>query len=202
MVGPEFLRPGDDRDIFVCKFEIEKVHYVKVKDFYTALHDDLRDAGWVDPVTKDDKFEGLYWERVLGDGKKEHNIWWRMVKTPPHGSDYVRFALKVDIQTLMVSDTEIPYKGKKKKTQMADLICRMWFWVQWDYKNKFQKSIVKGLQKTFRRQLYKDEMEQHKLDLYNMAQKLRTWCKDYLDMEELGERPRLFQPERGYQDQF
>jgi len=207
MVGPlksgkGFLRPGDDRDIFVCTFEIEKDHFMMIKPLYEALHHNLTDDGWKDPVSSDDKFESLYWERVRENGMKEHHMWWRIVKEPPHGSDFVRYAIKVDFQTIAVTAAEIPYKGKKAKVDRADLIIRFWFWVQWDWKDKFKKSIVKSLQQTFKKQLYKDEMDQHWGDLNNYAQELRTFCKDYLDMEEAGERPRQFHPEGGYKDQF
>ena len=205
MVGPEFLRPGDSRDIFVVSFELEKDQYLKIKPLYEALYADLVQDNWEDPLGGD-KFESLYWEKINMNAMKEHNIWWRCVKYPL-GKDmknmsYVRYALKVDFQTLAVNPTEIAYKNKKANVERADFILRMWFWVQWDWGDRFKNSTVKQFENLFRKKLYKQEIEQHKTNLYNFAQKLRQFVKDYLDMAEEGQRPRLFHPEGGYKDQF
>lgn len=208
MVGPlappdkGFLRPGDKRDVFVTYFELEKDYYMTIKPLYELLHAVLVEDEYMDPLSGDDKFEGLYWERILANGWKEHHIWWRCVKYPQGKTGFVRYAVKIDYQTLMVRDDEIAYKGKKTKTQRADVIIRMWFWVQWDFEDKFKNSIVKQLEQKFRRQLFKDELKQHWENLFHYSQKLRTTVKNYLDMEDTGEPPRMFHPEGGYKDPF
>lgn len=204
MVGPEFLRTGEDRekDIFVTNFELEKDHFLRIKPLYEALHNLLADDGWGDPKDGSDKFEHLYWERHLANGMKEHHIWWRVVREPPGKHEFVRYAIKIDFQTLAVSNAEIPYQSKKTKVERADFILRMWFWVQWDYKKKISKSWVRSFEIPFLRQLYRSELGSHVNFMLTYANKLRQFAKDYLDMEEPGERPRQFAPEGGYKDQF
>jgi len=201
-----FLRPGDkERDIYVTSFEIEVITNMKVKPFYKALHNNLATDGWGDPTDGGDKFESLYWERILEDGFKEHHVWWRLVKYPHDrgtGKGFSRWACKVDFQTIAVKGTEIAYKGKKKKVENADFIIRCWFWVQWDFNDLFKKSFIKSLQQRFQRQLFKDELEQEKENLTKVATKLQRYIKTYLDLEDIGEQPPTFEPQSGYKDQF
>ena len=201
--GKGFFRPGDDRDILVTKFEIEKEDPVQLKEFYKALHSELVADGWHDPIDgKGDKFESLYWERILADGIKEHHVWWRCVKNPVQGNKYVRYALKVDIQTLLVKDTEIAYKGKKKKVQQADLIVRFWFFLQLDTNNKFRDSWAGSWARLFRNNYYKDEIEHHMGVLERDTEKIQDWIKTYLEMEVGDEQLIQFHPEMGYKDPY
>lgn len=200
-----FLRPNDDRDRFVTEFEVEVVIPMKVKPLYTALHDNLNEDGWVDPVDGGDKFESLYWERILDNGMKEHHIWWRMVKYPnqrSQGFGQTRWACKVDFQTLAMKPTEIAYKGKKVKADSVDLIIRMWFYVQWDWENKFKDSWIKGLQHRFQNQLFRRELDHEKDKLLKEAAKIHRYIKTHLDLEDIGEQRSVYEEARGYQDQF
>lgn len=197
-----FLRPGDSRDILVAKFEIEKDHFLKMKPLYEALHNDMAEDGWQDPVSGDDKFESLYWERTLANGFKEHHVWWRAVNYPMGKDGYFRYAAKIDIQTLAARSGEIAYKGKKKTLDRVDFIMRFWFWVQWDPHDKFKNSIVKNFQQKFMRHIYKNEIEQQWQNLYNYSIKIQKFVKTYLDMETGVEDQRLFHPEGGYKDPY
>lgn len=200
--SPGFFRPGDKRDIKIMNFELEKDAPMKMKEIYEAFHNELADDGWKDPVSGDDKFESLYWERVLANGFKEHHVWWRAVKYPLGDKNtYIRYACKVDVQSLVVRDTEIVYKGKKKKVQHADLVLRVWFFLQLDVDDKLQNTISSFLN-LFRKHLYKEEIDQHAAELYNYGQKIQRWLKAYLDMEESGEQPTHFGPEMGYKNQY
>ena len=210
MVGPldvaekreGFFRPGDKRDILVMQFELEKDNPIKIKELYAALHQHLSSDGWSDPESGDDKWESLYWERILENGFKEHHVWWRLVKQPIDGNKYFRWACKIDIQSLLVRPGEIAYKGKKKKVEMADLIIRAWFFLQIDPHNMFENSILKSIQHSFRKELYKDETDQQLDELFEYGSKIQDWLKRFQDMEVSGERMTHFHPEGGYKDPY
>ena len=194
-----FLRPNDDRDIFVTSWELEKVHFVALKPFYKALKSELDVEGWVDPDDGGDKFESLYWERINSNGVKDHHIWWRATQTPAL-SKFNRWAMKLDIQTLNNTTTEIPYNGKKVKVDKLSIIVRCWFWLQWDQTDRFKNSVVGSLKKKFMRKIFKAELEQQWQDLLKQSIKIHTFCKTYLDMETPGEQKRTYAPEGGYRD--
>lgn len=201
-----FLRPGDKRDIFIHTFELEKVSLYKVKPLYEALHNLLADDGWQDP-RGGANFEDLYWESINGQGMKDIHVWWRMIKFPRHSNPSskhpnFRYALKIDFQGLAITKAEMAYEGKKKKVENADFVIRFWMWVQFDWQDKIKNSIFKNFSGFIQNRLMKKEVKYHKDWLYNYGEKLRGIAKDYLEMEEAGERPRLFHPEGGFKNQF
>ncbi len=208
MVGPlvpkkgGFFRSGDSRDIKVMYFELEKDSPTKVKELYTALYGELSADGWKDPESGDANWESLYWERILDNGFKEHHVWWRLVKQPIAKNDYFRWACKIDFQSLLVRDGEIAYKGKKKKVQMADLIIRVWFFLQIDPNDMFKDSFLKTLQHHMKRELYKDEIDSQMGALTDYGNKIQRWLKSFQDMELDGESPTHFHPEGGYKDPY
>lgn len=197
-----FLRPGDSRDIKVMQFELEKDNPTKIKELYAALHGQFSEDGWKDPESGDNNWESLYWERILENGFKEHHVWWRLVKQPIPGNNYFRWACKIDFQSLLVRDGEIAYKGKKKKVQMADLIIRVWFFLQLDPDDMFKDSILKTLQYSLKKELYKDEIDSQMGALSEYGNKIQRWLKTFQDMEVEGERETHFHPEGGYKDPY
>lgn len=185
------------RDILVWQFELEREDVLNLKPLYEMLWRWLTEEGYTDYKTgsSDKYFEHLYWERILIDGKKEHHVWWRMAKEI---NDYIRYVVKLDFQTLNMSKAEIAYQGKKTIVDKGDIIIRVWFFVQWDWKDKIQKSFVRRWGSVLKEHIYRKEMEQHYKNLVDWGYKMHSLIKDYFESETGKERLPGWVPHRGY----
>ena len=191
------LRIGDDRDIQVAQFEIEREDVLKFKPLYEALHDQLYELGFTHPHSNDDKFEDLYWERWTPAGAKEQHIWWRMRKDI---NPYIRYFIELNYQTLNATKTEVPYKNKKATVEKIDLILRLRAFLQWDIEDRFENSVAGRLKKLFFNRLYVDEIEQHKIDLLQLVEKIRGLIKGFVEQTHETPVDPNFQPVMGYKE--
>ncbi len=192
------LRVGDVRDIEVARFELEREDVMKFKPLYEALHDYLFENGFVHPLTEDDKYEDLYWERWTPSGAKEQHIWWRFIKKT--NSPYVRYFIELNFQSLNVTKAEVAYKGRKVGAEKNDLIFRGRAFLQWDIDNKLQNSIFEAIKKVFFNRLYVEEIDQHKVELSLIAGRLQTMIKGYFEQtHDVAPAPN-FQPVMGYKE--
>jgi hypothetical protein len=197
--APGKLRKDDpERDILVVKFELEREDIMKFKPLYEATYTWLQDEGFAHPNTKDDKIEEMYWERWTPSGAKEQHIWWRADKNP---NQYVRYFLMINWQTLNVTKAEVAYKNKKVNAEKIDLIIRVEFWLQWDYKDLFKNSLAWQFRKIFFNKLYAQELEDHKNQLRETATKLHRLMRTYFEMTMEGDYPVQLFPPMGYKDQ-
>lgn len=192
----KILRPGNERDISVGKFEIEAEDVFHLKTLYESLHDWLLEEGFKDVDGFGDKFEQLYWERTGATGAKEFHIWWRVSKEP-ETSKYYRQFLRVDFQGLNSKSVEIMHKGQKVKTDKTDLIIRMEGILQLDYTNRLQKGVWKGFEELYRKRFFDEHEDQLKDELYNAVYRISARIKGYLKMRTVAKPPRLFKPELG-----
>ena len=149
------FRSGDDRDIFVAKWELEFVDVFEFKNFYKQLHDWLGEEGWSDPEGGEN-WEYLYYEKVIPpEGVKEHRIWWR-IHMKPNNSNYVRYVAKIEYRGLYMKPIEIVMNDKKYKTWKGDITIYFESWLQLDYKNEWNKHwLLKHFDKFFRERIYK-----------------------------------------------
>ncbi|MBU0666086.1 MAG: hypothetical protein ABIC91_04120 [Nanoarchaeota archaeon] len=192
------LRPGDDRDILAAKFEIESEQVLHFKNLYKLMHEWLGEKGYVDPEGMTDKFESFYFERTIAStGNQEHRIWWRAHYIPGN-SNYVRYFLKVDFQTLNAKSVEVMHKGLKFKTNKIDAIVRIEAWLQLDYNNLWKDHwLLKHVDNFFRKRIYKNFREEHKRELYRHAYEFQQRIKQYLNIKTFEPQPKLFQHRLG-----
>ncbi|HLD05379.1 MAG TPA: hypothetical protein VJG90_06685 [Candidatus Nanoarchaeia archaeon] len=190
------LRPGDERDISIGKFEIEAEDVFHLKTLYESMHDWLLEEGFKDIDGFEDRFEQLYWERTGATGAKEFHIWWR-VANDPETSKYYRQFLRVDFQGLNSKEVEIMHKGQKVKTNKTDLIIRMEGILQLDPNNKMGKGFWKGFELLYRKRFFEERREQFRDELYNKVYRLSARIKAYLKLKTPYKAPRPFRPELG-----
>jgi hypothetical protein len=203
-MAPAMLRPGDERDLPVAKFEVENEEVFHMKNLYKRVHEWLVDEGFVSTDVGDDKIEIMYWERFKPDGISfEHHIWWRAVNTPKNNS-YYRYFLKINYQTLNMKKTEVMSRGQKFNTYKGDVIFRIESWLQLDYKDEwgkkgFTKLFNNWLIKWFSKRLYKEEIDNYKQDLYRLSYRLNSAIKQYLMLKMVDDYNwgKPFHPERG-----
>ncbi|MBN2142079.1 hypothetical protein JW711_01995 [Candidatus Woesearchaeota archaeon] len=194
---PVFLRPGDDRDILACKFEIEHEDVFHLKNLYKRIYDWMVEEGWAATDGGDKNYETLYWERERPGGIKEHHIWWRAWMTP-QGNSYYRYFLKLDYQTLVMKKSEVMSQGMKFSTNKGDVIIRIEAWLQLDYQNKWGKSFLGRWDQWFRKRYYLDNVLKYKQDLYSDIYRLHTMIKQYLQLKPIkADWGRPFHPTRG-----
>lgn len=196
--GAGLQRMGDPRDIKVLDYELEKEDVLKLKPIYEAFHTFLIEEGYEHPVGNDEKIEDLYWERWVPSGAKEQHIWWRVKKDI---NDYVRYYFQIDWQTLNATKAEVAYKGRKVGgLEKTDVIIRVKAYLQWDYKDKFQKSMVWKFKKAFFNKMYNEEIKKHKQEIERFAERMSKFLKTYFEMS-TGDYPTTFYPVMGYKEQ-
>jgi hypothetical protein len=197
---PVMLRPGNENDIQVCKYEIEHEDVFHLKALYKRIYDYMVEEGWLaaDSDGKDANYETLYWERKSQSEATEHHIWWRAFRVPEKNS-YYRYFLKLDFQTLNVRKIEVMHKGHKYSTNKADVIIRVEAYLQLDYDNKWTKSgFMKGVHSHFKKRIYHEDIELYKTDLYTATYRINTLIKQYLQLKNpWADWGRSFHPERG-----
>ena len=192
------LRIGDNRDVKVFEFEVEREGVMKFKPIYEALHAYLIERGWSHPQSGDEKIEDLYWERWMPQGHKEQHIWWRAKKDI---NKYIRYFIALNYQTLLVSPADVQHKGKKmKKVEFHDTIIRVQMWLQFDINDLFKNSFAWKFKKVFFSKIYSDEIDEHTSELHEKGLSLQRTIKHLLEMQADKEASRLFEPPMGYKE--
>ena len=176
----------------IASFEVEHEDILHLKNLYKLVHNWLMTHNFKSLDGNDDKIETLYFEKVLGNGNKEHHIWWRTHHVP-NGSKYFKYYLKFDFQTLNMGKKETVYKGNKLKSNMGDVIMRCQSYVMVDYNHIWRKHpIIKYFYKYMLIYMYKDQIEYFKTDLWLKTYKLQDTIKQYLNLKTPQEMPKYF----------
>ncbi|MBC8500670.1 MAG: hypothetical protein ISS25_00640 [Nanoarchaeota archaeon] len=188
----KFLRPGDERDIFVAKWELEFIDTFHMKELYRTAHDFLSENGWSDPEGGE-TWEYFYYERIIyPKGEKEHRAWWR-VQLLPNNSKYVRYFIKLDYRTLHMTPAEVIVNGKKYKTWRGSVVMYCDAWLQLDYQNRWSNHwLMRHFDKFFRKRIYKPYWEAHKLELYKKCYDFNKEMKRFLRLKTPVKEPRPF----------
>ena len=187
---------GSPPDVRAAEFEIEYEDVFHLKNLYKRIYDWFISEGWRAADTGEPKdFEVLYSDRTRGEAT-EHHMWWRAYKDQ---SRFIRYFLKVDIQTLNMRKTEVIHKGHKFGTNRGDVIIRVVSYVQIDYNNEWEKHpVLKYFKDIFRRRMYLDNIQKEKRDLYLSTYRLHTTIKQYLQFKPTTQDwGRSFHPEKG-----
>jgi len=166
---------------------------------YRAIHDYFIENGFSHPLSGDDKFEDLYWERIRPNGDKEQWVWWRLAYDH---NRYIRWLVIFDFQTLFIKKRELAYKGKKVGglVEVNNLKMIAKFYIQFDYYDLFKNSLAWKFKRVFFNRMYKQEIEQHKEELHTFALKLNRVCKSLMAMTTDEEWPAQQYGKLGYAD--
>lgn len=193
-------RVGDDRDLLITQWKLENETEQIFKPIYRGIYDYLNENGWTHPLTDENLFEDLYWERWNPhDGMKEQWIWWRFKSDV---NEYIRYLVLFEWQTLFVVPRDFTYKGKKPRglKERINLILHAKFYLQFDINDKFKNSLAWKFKKAFFNRMYQQELEQHKEEVNTFALKLQRICKSYLALEKDEEWPVTQYGPLGYGD--
>lgn len=178
--------------IEIAKWEIEHEDVFHLKNLYKLVHNWLMTHKFKSVDSNDDKIETLYFEKVLGNGAKEHHMWWRTHHIPD-GSKYFKYYLKFDFQTLNMDKKETVYKGNKLKSNFGTVVLRCSAYLMIDYQKELRKHpILKYFYKSFLTYVYKDQMEYFKTDVWLKAYKLQDVIKQYLNLKTPEAMPEYF----------
>ncbi|MFH1506068.1 MAG: hypothetical protein ABIE94_03690 [archaeon] len=192
------LRMGDPRDIMATKIEVEFNDVYHLKNLYRLCHEWVTEEHYEDPDGFMDKFEFTYWERTKPGGAKEKWIWWRAIKIP-HGNQYYRYFLRWDMQVLGSKEVEVMHQGHKFTMNKGNVKFVLEGWLQLDFKDEWQNHwFLKHFDWIFRNRWYKQHIEDYKWELYKDVYKLERQIKDYLQLKNPFERPKLYRPVKGF----
>ena len=189
--------PTDDQ--FVRKvgdFEIEYEDVFHMNNLYELVYEWLQENDFVSLDGKDDKYETLYKQKEDGD-IRFHHIWWRAQKFP-NDSDYYKYVMLFDYQTIALGDTKVDYKGQQMKTNKGDIIMRCRTYVVLDYKQKWRNHWFLSLvQNWFWTYLFRDQYENIEEDLWTTTYDLQMSIKQFLGMKNPVEQTESWHPKLG-----
>ncbi|MFC2135771.1 hypothetical protein ACFLTH_14235 [Bacteroidota bacterium] len=193
----KFLRPGDPRDIFAARWELEFENVFHFKELYRMAHEWLLEHEWKDPEGGEN-WEYYYYEKIYPpDGLKEHRTWWRVVQTP-NKSQYVRYFMQINWRSLFMKQVEVVSNGKKYKSWRGSLVMYCEIWLQLDYMNKWKNHpFLKGFDKFFRNRIYKEHWEEHKLECYRKCYNFNRELKKFYQVKSPYKEPDLFRQPKG-----
>lgn len=195
---PGILRIDPDlrwKDQFVTYTEVERAGLFGVNNFYVFQHQWFQEKGFKHWQSEDNRFEDFYLQRVGGDGVKENIIWWRATKVV---NEWITYLCKMDWQNYGSKPTEVMYNGKKVKTDKAGLTLRIWWWVQIDPHNRWEKSIIGNWSKWVYGYLLDTDMENHRDKCMGIAKEHENQIKQWFEMTTTAPMPRSYFPEMGY----
>jgi hypothetical protein len=187
----------DEREMKVAVFEIENEETFHLKELYKYLHDYLIEEENFVSLWGDDKPEVFFLEKQSSTGSREHHIWWRYLYYP-NNSEYLRYVIKIDFQSIAMGKKEVIKDGQKLKLDSGDLIIRVQSFLQLDYKNEWKDHfILKRFDRVFRHYVYKSQIDFYKLDLYKTTYKIQNKIKQFLQLATYGTVVPAWQPEKG-----
>lgn len=192
---PGRLRQNSWKDDFVWYFEVEKGGIVNLDDLYMYMWHWFEKEMYTSWASGDNKIEDFYLHRIRPDGVQENLIWWRATRPI---TKWINYSCKMDWQNFGSKQTEIMYNDKKIKAHKIGVVIRVWWWVQWDPKNKWEKSILGKMTRWFHQYLLNNEMEMHRDKCKEIARRLENEMKAYFEITTDIPMPRTWFPEEGY----
>jgi hypothetical protein len=181
----------------IVTYEIEHEDIFHLKNIYKYIHRWFTDNGYFSVDSNDEKFETLYFHRVLGNDNLEHHIWWRLHKTPDK-SPYLKYFIKFDFQTLNMGKTKVKDRGQDIGTNVGDLIIRCSGYLMLDYDKSWRKhKYLKLIHKWFIIRIYKKQIDYYEEKLYTEMYELQSLIKQYMNLKNPQDRPKSFHPDLG-----
>jgi hypothetical protein len=200
--APGVLRTGKMswKDEFVCYYEVEKGGMTTLNDLYMHVWHWFIKEQMPHWGSQDNKIEDFYLHRIRPDGVQENLIWWRATRVI---NQYICYTCKMDWQNFGSKGTEIVYNDKKVKTDKLGLVIRVWWWVQVDPSNKFEKSFLGRMMggdfpKWWFKYMLEPDMEDHRDHCLEIARRQENELKAFFEMATNVPMPRSWFPEEGY----
>ncbi len=192
---PGRLRGSSWKDDPVWYFEVEKGGLVNLNDYYMFVWNWFNKEFFVHWQTHDKTIEDFYLHRIRPDGVLENLIWWRATRKR---NDFCHYTVKMDWQNFGAKQTEVMYNDKKVKAHKIGVVIRVWWWVQWDPYNRWEKTFLGKITEWFYTWLLNNEMEDHRDKCREIARRLENEMKAYLEIPTDIPMPRAWFPEEGY----
>lgn len=170
------------KEELIHNFEIEYENIHHFKNLYILIHNWLEDNNFIalEPGQKD-KFETLYFEKVMQNNSKEHHIWWRTKRDLK--DSFLDYVINIDFQTLYMSESKIMKKGKQVKTNFGDSIIRAEAKLVIDKNDFFKKSkLLRFFKNRYMNYWKKAKIEQARDELEELFFNLQGTIKNYLDI--------------------
>lgn len=180
----------------IAEWEIEHEDIFHLKNMYKSIYQWFQENEYTSfDEHEDDKYETLYFQKQNDSGMSEHHIWWRTQKKP-NDSDYVKYVICLDYQTLIMQKTKIDYKGHKMSTNQGDVILRCRSFVMLDYNRKWRDHwFLSIMQRWFWRYLFRDQWLTHKETVWSETYSLQNHIKQFLELKTASERPESWFPD-------
>lgn len=195
---PGMLRTDEARrwkDDFSVYYEVEKGGMVNLNDLYMFMYGWFKKEMMTHYTVEDSRYEDFYSHKIRPDGVQENLIWWRGYRRI---NDFIYYFCKMDWQNFGAKQTEIMYDGKKVKTHKLGLVIRVWWWVQIDPWDKWEKSFLGKMAEWFYSYLLNDEQEYHRDKCRELARRQQDELKQFFNLGTAIPMQRSWFPEEGY----
>jgi len=187
--------PNTWKDDFVWYYEVEKGGIFDLRQLYMFQYQWFQKEHMNHWQDNSKYIEDFYLHRLRPDGVQENLIWWRMKK---RYNDYTYYTCKMDWQNFGAKETEVMYNDKKLKVWKAGVGLRVWWWVQWDPFNRWEKSFLGKIRKWFFTWVLNQEMEDHRDKCRELALRHENHLKQWFEMTTDIPMPRSWFPEEGF----
>ncbi len=187
--------PGNWKDDFVWYYEVEKGGIFDLKSLYMFQFQWFQQEYMTHWQDNSKYVEDFCWHRVKPDGVQEMLIWWRMKKKI---NDHIYYTCKMDWQVYGAKPTEIAYNKRKIKTYKAGVVIRVWWWVQWDPYDKWEKSFLGKMSKWFHLWLREQDREDHRDKCKVLSMRHQNELKQWFEIATDKPMPRSWFPEEGF----
>src|SRR3989338_678124 len=162
------------------RLRVKYKHFFHMRHLYIMMHEWLLEHSWAPQYDKDFN-ETLYLQRENQQRGGELWIWWRCSKNPGD-STYYRYNLNIDIHILLLKESEIVHKGQKYQTNWGEVEIDIKADLITDPEKKFEKSIIGPLNNFLRGRILKEQVQNHKIELYREAYRLQEALKAYFNL--------------------
>lgn len=198
MKMPNFDPTAGEFNKEVVNWEIEHEDVFHLKNLYKYMHKWLIEKKYLSVDGDKEKFETLYFHKVLNNGNVEHHIWWRVQKTPDK-NPYLKYFVRLDFQTLNMAKHKTDGRGVKGLgTNKGDLIIRCTGWLMLDYDRSWRDNkYFSIIHRMFLRRIYRKQVEYYESRLYGELYELQSMIKQYMNLKNPYERPKSFHPDLG-----
>jgi len=180
--------------IQIPKIELKIKDVYALKEFVKLCEDWFKDNNYI--ALQDEKevdysnYESLYTHKITGGGSvMDIWLWWRLIKYPPETTNpktsYIRYRLNIDAHFLGDSgDTEVMHRGKKIKLNKGELKLEISPFVEVEYKSEWPKQgSLKLMDYVFRRKIYKKELDEQFVYMYEQSYKFQMLLKQFFKLE-------------------
>jgi len=187
--------PETWKDDFVWYYEVEKGGIFDLKSLYMFQYQWFQQEYMTHWQDDSKHVEDFYYHKNRPDGVQENIIWWRMKKKL---NPFLYYVCKMDWQIVGAKETEVLYNNKKVRTYKAGVVLRVWWWVQWDPYDRWEKSFLGRINKWFHLWLLDQDREDHRDKCKVLATRHQNELKQWFEIATDKPMPRSWFPEEGF----